>query len=302
MSTKYKICEYYSCNNQFKARLSGPNRPKKFCSMDCYNLSRSVLLVCLNTECGVEFHAARHENRKYCSLSCSAIVNNNSRGYWATRPSNPKSYECNSCGSQLDTKRRFCAECTESAKASALQEKIDTWIEGDGNVASYTSGELAKWARNHLYNLADHKCTVCGWGEVNVYVGRVVLTIDHVDGDWTNNSFTNLKVLCWNCHSLTPTFGALNIGNSPRIRPSLHQVPKPDKILVTTEKKTAPAKKTKIDWPDIDELILMISSSNYSALSRKLGVSDNAIRKRVKSAGYDTKTLTKIDDDTDGVV
>jgi len=41
------------------------------------------------------------------------------------------------------------------------------------------------------------------------------------------------------------------------------------------------SKKTKIDWPSNDELLAMLRDSNYSAVSRKLGVSDNAIRKRL---------------------
>lgn len=40
--------------------------------------------------------------------------------------------------------------------------------------------------------------------------------------------------------------------------------------------------KTKINWPSNEELIKMLSQSNYSAIGRKLGVSDNAIRKRLK--------------------
>ena len=49
----------------------------------------------------------------------------------------------------------------------------------------------------------------------NVSPGRpqVPLTINHKDGDWRNSVEDNLEVLCPNCHSLTPTYGALNMGN-----------------------------------------------------------------------------------------
>lgn len=37
-----------------------------------------------------------------------------------------------------------------------------------------------------------------------------------------------------------------------------------------------------IKWPPISNLLEMIKNSNYSEVGRKLGVSDNAIRKRIK--------------------
>lgn len=37
-----------------------------------------------------------------------------------------------------------------------------------------------------------------------------VLQIHHIDGNHYNNEESNLQLLCPNCHSLTPTFGALN--------------------------------------------------------------------------------------------
>jgi hypothetical protein len=39
----------------------------------------------------------------------------------------------------------------------------------------------------------------------------------------------------------------------------------------------------KIDWPDMNTLKQMIVESNYSQVARELGVSDNAIRKRIKN-------------------
>jgi len=41
-------------------------------------------------------------------------------------------------------------------------------------------------------------------------------------------------------------------------------------------------RKAKIDWPPDEQLLSMLEKSNYTALGRKLGVSDNAIRKRLK--------------------
>lgn len=43
------------------------------------------------------------------------------------------------------------------------------------------------------------------------------------------------------------------------------------------------SQKTKIDWPTNEELLERLSKSNYSQLARELGVSDNAIRKRLRN-------------------
>ena len=50
-----------------------------------------------------------------------------------------------------------------------------------------------------------YACAVCGVG--NDWCGRrLVLHVDHIDGDASNNLRENLRLLCPNCHSQTPTF------------------------------------------------------------------------------------------------
>lgn len=50
-----------------------------------------------------------------------------------------------------------------------------------------------------------HVCAGCGTGPH--WTGQaLVLSVDHVDGDWRNDLAENLRFLCPNCHSQTPTF------------------------------------------------------------------------------------------------
>lgn len=54
--------------------------------------------------------------------------------------------------------------------------------------------------------LIENKCDECG--SPPVWRGhKLTLQLDHVDGDRSNNERSNLRLLCPNCHSQTPTFG-----------------------------------------------------------------------------------------------
>lgn len=52
--------------------------------------------------------------------------------------------------------------------------------------------------------LKERKCEEC---EIENWNGKkIVFELDHIDGNNENNAFENLKILCPNCHSQTPTF------------------------------------------------------------------------------------------------
>ncbi|HEY4440998.1 MAG TPA: HNH endonuclease signature motif containing protein [Candidatus Elarobacter sp.] len=71
----------------------------------------------------------------------------------------------------------------------------------------------SKALREILVELAGERCQRCGWAERHPQTRRVPLEIDHIDGDWKNTSAGNTRVLCPNCHALTPNFRGLNRGN-----------------------------------------------------------------------------------------
>ncbi len=62
-----------------------------------------------------------------------------------------------------------------------------------------------KKRRERLLEEANHSCTRCGFNKTRDN-GRSILEIDHIDGDHTNNTKENLRILCPNCHALTPNF------------------------------------------------------------------------------------------------
>lgn len=66
------------------------------------------------------------------------------------------------------------------------------------------------WSRKKKVILLEQegKCCICG---VSEWMGRSIsLHLDHVDGDRANNSRTNLRCVCPNCHSQTVTYCGRN--------------------------------------------------------------------------------------------
>lgn len=59
--------------------------------------------------------------------------------------------------------------------------------------------------RQLLLEEAGYACTQCGYNKTRE-CGGLILEIDHKDGNHKNNSRENLRVLCPNCHALTPNF------------------------------------------------------------------------------------------------
>lgn len=117
---------------------------------------------------------------------------------------------CPQCGitKRMHPDQGFCSQtCVAQSKRD---EKIRLWLD-DGDVLT-TRGKTATahWIRDYLLEECGHKCSKCGWGEVNTYTGKVPLELEHIDGDFTNNSRENLEILCPNCHSLTATYKGAN--------------------------------------------------------------------------------------------
>jgi len=58
--------------------------------------------------------------------------------------------------------------------------------------------------------LLENICSVCG--QLPVWNGKpLVLELDHIDGDTTNNELSNLRILCCHCHSQTITYKGRNV-------------------------------------------------------------------------------------------
>ena len=78
-------------------------------------------------------------------------------------------------------------------------------------------GIVSAYVKRYLREKYNNRCQQCGWSEINKYSNKVPLEADHIDGNYKNNSIKNLRLLCPNCHSLTPTYKALNKGSGRKM-------------------------------------------------------------------------------------
>lgn len=132
----------------------------------------------------------RKDKCKFCSSSCSAKFNNKGLTRWKVER------HCKICSVKLSQRRKYCDIHSRKGGFRTFEElkHIPT---------------IKRW----LLEERGHKCESCNLTE---WLGQqIVLTLDHIDGNSDNHSKENLRLICWNCHALTPTFGAKNIGRHP---------------------------------------------------------------------------------------
>jgi predicted nucleic acid-binding Zn ribbon protein len=130
---------------------------------------------------------------KFCSSSCSAKYSNQKRA-------KPKG-NCPYCGKTLPTNQaKFCSrECFLLYNERETKEKFYRGELDDEN------------ARHYFRKISEKKCSICG---IDKWNGEdAPLIVDHIDGDYKNNSPTNFRMVCCNCEAQLPTHGSKNRGN-----------------------------------------------------------------------------------------
>lgn len=118
---------------------------------------------------------------------------------------------CKTCNKQYNYtkshgKGYFC--CQKCQGDYVREDNIKKWLSNE--IEGHDScGKLKAYVRKYLLEEANYKCSLCNWGEANLFNNQIHLEIDHIDGSLDSRK-SNLRVLCPNCHSLTPTYKILN--------------------------------------------------------------------------------------------
>jgi 5-methylcytosine-specific restriction endonuclease McrA len=144
----------------------------------------------------------------------------------------------------------------------------------------------SRFVKTRICKLISYECSICGISEWNNK--PIALQLDHINGIRNDNRLENLRLLCPNCHTQTETWGVKNSKRPALIKNACKVCGK--KIGKTSmycikhisQFRCQYKQPTKIAWPPIEELLEMLEGSSYVAVGKKLGVSDNAIRKHIR--------------------
>lgn len=87
------------------------------------------------------------------------------------------------------------------SREAKYEHYITEWIAGS-ITAPFVNRRIRRW----IMEQCGKQCWQCGWNTKNPYSNTVMVEVDHIDGNNNNNVVSNLRLLCPNCHSLTPTW------------------------------------------------------------------------------------------------
>jgi hypothetical protein len=130
---------------------------------------------------------------------------------------------------------------------------------------------------------------MCGQGEE--WRGRrMALILDHVNGVNTDNRLSNLRIVCPNCAATLDTHCGRNVrplrcaGCGRKFHPRSRSQRHCSTSCGTTSdaSRAAQLASRRVKRPPYEQLVREIAESSYSAVGRRYGVSDNAIRKWVR--------------------
>ncbi|MNS78724.1 hypothetical protein D3C72_1123500 [compost metagenome] len=142
---------------------------------------------------------------KYCSRSCAAQVNNQV---------SPKrvptvTIVCIGCGNTTTNPKYCSSQCGVDHRNRLSLQKI---LNGNGS-----HGQVKKY----LIATNGNRCSSCD--DTHKRGTRLVMELEHKNGNSSDNRLENCELLCPSCHSVTSTYKGKNRGNGRAARRQRYQ-------------------------------------------------------------------------------
>lgn len=174
----------------------------------------------------------------------------------------------------------FTGKGHNKGKKSNKRRNIDDYL---SNKVSIQSHKLK--IRLLEEKIFDSKCSCCKLGTWNEL--PIPLELDHINGNHLDNSLTNLRLLCPNCHAQTPTYRGKNKKSKPKTETEKKiRKPKIERKIKSTNKTIKNSydrpKKFNVEKEELHKLVWSMSTTKVAEL---FNVSGKAIEKRCKLLG-----------------
>ncbi len=152
--------------------------------------------ICKQCKTSIPYEKRRNV---FCSSKCAIIDHNPSRKQYII---------CKTCNknTRKNRKKQYCSiQCQQDYQWILKKKEIEL-----GLVSNRPT------LRKYLVEKFGYHCFICKLTEwLNK---KISLEVDHIDGKHKNNLPINLRLICPNCHSQTPTYKAKNKGNGRKNR------------------------------------------------------------------------------------
>lgn len=149
--------------------------------------------------------------------------------------------------------------------------------------------------KERLYEsgLKGRQCELCGQGEL--WRGRpMALILDHINGVGDDNRLENLRIVCPNCAATLDTHcgrknripvtprSCLHCGSEFTPKYPQHRYCSQTCGVHSKGSRDPHPERRKVERPPYHQLMAELAATSYSAVGRRYGVSDNAVRKWVR--------------------